>query len=1370
MDFYIGRIQKSLQMRNHYKKLNLFLIILILTFEFVFPQNMKEGVSLSNVIIKNYLPKDYKAHNQNWSILKGKNGKMYFGNSAGVLEFDGYNWKLIKVPNGVVRSLSVDNNGTIFVGSADDFGYLEFTHNGGLEYKSLLSYVKLKNAIGHVWYMFEINGSMIFITNQYIIKFIFKSGLYNDPAIEIFEAKVRYRVAHKVNNEIYILESSTGLLKFDGKEFHELKGSKGLFEENNIYSMLPYGSSDEKILIASRKKGFYVFDGINFTPFKTEADDYVLEKNIFLPGAKLPDGTYAFNTSDGGIILINSEGSVIRKFDMSNGILDDGVLFLFHSDGKLWVAMQNGISAIEIPSDVAYLNQSAGLKGAVSSVKVINNVLFAATTAGVFKLDFNKISNLSLQFEKLREIADEAWWIIDYKKSIIFATTQGIHLLNNNSYKKVNTGWRGCYYIYQSKVFKNRLYVGLETGLAVLEDVNGNWIDRGKIEGINTAVRNIEEDEKGNLWLGTSYSGVFRVSEISDNLDGKQQIVHFNDSFIKKDEEVKLFPTRSGLLFSTKTKVLQFDYASNSFIPESSIGFNEHFSDSEISYILEDSSGNFWVSAITPSSELSIAIAINNGSKYEWREVSSLKNVIDYSNSNAVFSIFKDERSGIVWFNGADGIVSFNSNYLVSKFNSKNEYSSLITKVTINSDSLLFMGDDQLLKLLVPNKDFRLEHDFSSIRFEFSSLKFEGNLSEYQFILEGLNNSWSGWSSENRKDYTNLSPGSYVFRVRAKDINNNISRESTFSFTVSSPWFTSRYAYLAYLIFLIAFIYSLVQFRVRYLTQKNIKLESVIAVRTKLISEQAEKLKELDEVKSRFFTNISHEFRTPLTLTLGQIESVMSKLQDSGLKKKLQMGHLNARKLLKLINQILEISKIESGKQKLLIGEYELVTFIRNIFYSFESVADQKGLTLNFCAHQEFIKVYFEQEKMERVFNNIISNAIKFTNAGGKINLNIGVLRSDVSTPKEIVEIILSDSGIGIPKDRLPYIFDRFYQADRLDKSDIEGTGIGLTLTKELVELHYGKIEVQSDSGKGTVVKIQLPLGKDHFNLEELNNIKVKDAIPENEPISFSERSYDDTLEDEPFEEQNKESVLVIDDNADIRQFIKEQLEEYFSIYEASDGVVGIKLAQEVIPNLIITDVRMPGIDGYEVSRKLKHDTLTSHIPIIILTAKSDQVDKLTGLETGADDYLVKPFSPQELLLRVKNLISTRKKLQEKYSKRADFTLEEVTSSSIDRKFLSLVINEINNNLSQENFSTEILADKCAISVSQLNRKLNALIGQPAGQLIRSTRMEKAAKMLEKNEIPIKEIAFSVGYSDQSNFSRSFKKYFGKTPGEFTSK
>lgn len=1320
-------------------------------------------------LIKNYLPKEYKAHNQNWAIVKDQRGIMYFGNSAGVLEFDGQNWNLIKVTNGIVRSMCADDKGTIFVGAADDLGYLvRDAKNATLHYKSLMQYIPTKENFGHVWHTFFIDKSIFFITKNFIFQFKFSNNKYTNPAVKFWKTKSRYRIAHKVREELYVLDSAEGLLRFGGNSFNKLSGSE-IFLDNTIYSMLPYDDTNNTILIATKKGELFIYNGTEFIPFKTEASEFLQENNIYLPGVKFPDNSFVFNTSKNGVVFIDNTGKIIRKINMTTGIPDDGVIYTFYSNDKLWLALQNGISVIDIPSPVAFLNQTSGLKGSVSDVKIFNNKLFAASTAGIFFIDLQKPQLSQPRFVEIPNIAQEGWQFLKHKNKILTALTDGVYQVDGLSLTKLSSKWTGCYSIYSSSFFPSRIYVALETGFAVLDEINGKWIDRGKIPGVNTAIRNIAEDKYGNLWLGSSYAGVYKVSNLTNDLFTTPIINHISDKHINSDDEVKIFETKNGLLFATKREVLVFDQTSQSFEPENIIGFNKHFDKAEILFILQDSAGTFWVSAVKNSSELLIATT-SAADRYEWKNLSFLKSVIDFSNSNAVFTIYKDELTGIVWFCGADGIVSYNSHNLYDPNEQRSEFKALIRKVILKGDSLLFAGDDITKSLISSNDNIALSPNFGSLRFEFSAMTYEGNLSQYQYWLEGFEEYWSAWTSESRKDYTNLSPGKYIFRVRAKNNNNEVSQESKFSFTVLTPWFQSWYMFLVYTILTGFVIYLITRIRVKYLTQRNIKLEYIINERTKVISEQADKLKQLDEIKSRFFTNISHEFRTPLTLTLGQIEAVMIKLQDSGLKKKLQMGYLNAKKLLKLINQILEISKIESGKQKLLIGGYELVSFIRKIFYSFESVADQKGLTLTFNSEQEFIKIYLDQEKVEKVFTNIIGNAIKFTNAGGKININIDVLRLDDSSPKEIVEITITDTGIGIPKDRLPYIFDRFYQADRSDKSDIEGTGIGLTLTKELVELHYGKIEVQSDSGKGTVVKIQLPLGQDHFNLEELSKTKAENVILEKEQESFTERSYNDNLEDESLEEQNKESVLVIDDNADIRQFIKEQLEESFSIYEASAGISGIESAKELIPNLIITDVRMPGIDGFEVSRNLKQDTLTSHIPIIILTAKSDQEDKIIGLETGADDYLVKPFSPQELVIRVKNLISTRKKLQEKYSKRADFTPEEVTSSSIDQKFLSLVINEISNNLSQENFNTEILADKCAISVSQLNRKLNALIGQPAGQLIRSTRMEKAAKMLEKSDIPIKEIAFSVGFGDQSNFSRSFKKYFGKTPGEFISK
>jgi signal transduction histidine kinase/DNA-binding response OmpR family regulator len=1320
-------------------------------------------------VIRNYLPKEYKAHNQNWAITVDNRGMMYFGNSAGVLEFDGYNWSLIGVPNGIVRSLDVDDKGTVFVGSADDLGFLEIQTNGTLTFKSFLPYLEIDEAIGHVWYTYFINGSIFFVTHSRIFQFDFKDHNYKKPDVTLWLPKKRFKVAHKYENKLYVVDAQDGLSLFTGNGFEKVIGGE-IFADDNIYSMLPYNNDGSEILIASKSKGLFIYNGKSFRSFKTESDDFIIHNRLYMPGAKLSDDTFVLNTTTSGIIFIDKSGKTQRIINMNTGLPDDGVIYVASIHNKLWLATQNGISAIDVPSPITYLDQSSGLKGSVNDVRVFNHDLYAATTDGLFQFDLNHISAEKSKFKKITNQSQEGWHLCQYKNALLAAMTDAVLLIENSDYKTIKSSWRGCYFLYHSKIFENRIYVGLEDGLAILEESQNRWIDRGKIEGISTAIRNISEDDHGNLWLGTPYSGVIRVSNFTSDLDTTPEIKQYFNNGDRNSVEVKIFSTHLGLLFSTENNVFNFDYNEQKFEAEKRFGIMNHFPNGEMIYIHEDQEQRLWVSTLNKSSELAISVGEPDvNGKYSWKDLSLLKNVLDFSNRNAVFSIYKDENSGIVWFCGADGIVSFDSKYLINLSWEQEPFNTIISKVTINGDSLLFHGDDLTRLKYFPEGEMKLNSDVNSIRFNFSSLTFDNHLSTFQFKLEGFDNEWSTWTIEDKKDYTNLPTGNYVFRVRAKDIYENISEESTFAFYILSPWYFSWYAFLIYSIFLAFLIYLIVQLRVKYLIKRNIKLESIITDRTKVISEQAEQLKELDDIKSRFFTNISHEFRTPLTITLGQVESVMNSLQDFNLKKKLEMGYQNARKLLRLINQLLEISKIESGKQKLFLVKKDIVSFVRHILYTFESIADQKGISLEINSTHNEIELYFDFEKMDKVFTNLISNAIKFTNDGGKIKVQISLTKENSLEEKDTVEIIIEDTGIGIPEDRLPYIFDRFYQADRVDKSDIEGTGIGLTLTKELIEVHSGKIEVESKPGSGTKFKVILLLGKDHYKAEEISAEKKENGSESLIPELQIEDSDIEKDSDQIIGSFVKESVLVVDDNSDIRQFIREQLEETYTIFEAKDGLSGIKTAKESIPNLIITDVRMPGMDGFELSKKLKEDTLTSHIPIIILTAKSDHSDKLTGLKTGADDYLVKPFSTQELAVRVKNLISIRKNLREKYSKTANFNPSEVTESSLDQKFLTKVVEEINNNISDEKFNAEILAENCAISVSQLNRKLNALIGQPAGHFIRSVRMEKAANMIINNEASIKEAAYFVGYSDQSNFARSFKKHFGKTPGEFIS-
>jgi signal transduction histidine kinase/DNA-binding response OmpR family regulator len=548
---------------------------------------------------------------------------------------------------------------------------------------------------------------------------------------------------------------------------------------------------------------------------------------------------------------------------------------------------------------------------------------------------------------------------------------------------------------------------------------------------------------------------------------------------------------------------------------------------------------------------------------------------------------------------------------------------------------------------------------------------------------------------------------------------------------------------------------------------------------------EGDKLKELDRMKSRFFANISHEFRTPLTLILGQIDSVMSSRIETKEKGKLQVALRNARRLLHLINQLLDLSKIEAGSMELRAERHDLVSFLKNVVYSFESLAEQRKISLRFESDEENIAVLFEQDKMEKVFYNLLSNAFKFTPEGGAVRVTVGRNSSRHASraearPTECITITVADTGIGIPADQLPHVFDRFYQVDNSQTreharlpartalaggpSGQEGTGIGLALAKELVELHHGAISVISKEGEGTEFVVRLPIEK----REQLA------GTPADSSRSLAVQGDQGEIDEEQAGEAvgaagnvSGEIILIVEDNADVRAYIREQLENSYRVVEAVNGEKGIIKAQETIPDLIITDVMMPKMDGYQFTRKIRGDEKTSHIPIVMLTAKAGLDDKIEGLEKGVDVYLTKPFSAKELKVQVRNLITRREELRRRFSTATIIKPSEVTATSVDKAFLERVIKCVESHFEDEQFGVEDLAQEAAMSVSQLNRKLHALIDQPAGELIRSMRLQRAADLLKQNAGTVAEISYKLGFTDQAYFSRAFKKQFGCTPSEY---
>ena len=556
----------------------------------------------------------------------------------------------------------------------------------------------------------------------------------------------------------------------------------------------------------------------------------------------------------------------------------------------------------------------------------------------------------------------------------------------------------------------------------------------------------------------------------------------------------------------------------------------------------------------------------------------------------------------------------------------------------------------------------------------------------------------------------------------------------------------------------------------RFRNQKNKQL---------LETQQAQtvQLQEVDRMKSRFFANISHEFRTPLTLILGPVDSMLAEAPDERFSDKLKMMERNAKWLLKLINQLLDLSKVGAGKLELRASHRNIIPFLKGLVMSFQSFAEQKEIELSFVADKDEVLLFYEQEKVEQVITNLLSNAFKFTHAGGRI----GVACRCIETDDEIIEtqgicdlksgrpllpaleISVFDTGKGISAEQLPYIFDRFYQADYSDTREFEGTGIGLSLAKELVDLHRGSITVESKPEKGTTFRVLLPMGKDH--LQESEIVMIRAGKPDEErpdadvviPVAPGEML--SLEEDGPL-------VLVVDDNADLQTFIQDTLQSEYRTVSAMNGEEGLEKAIELTPDLIVSDVMMPKMNGIELCQRLKNDERTSHIPVILLTAKKSAEDKFLGLESEADDYLVKPFNTRELQIRMKNLIAIRKKLREQFTESILLTPKEVSVDSVEKVFLTKLTAVLEGNIEEESFGIERFSREMNLSRSQLHRKLVSLTGLTPSQFVRRFRLQRANELLRQNAGTISEIAYSVGFSSPSYFSKCFIDEYGHPPSE----
>jgi signal transduction histidine kinase/DNA-binding response OmpR family regulator len=525
--------------------------------------------------------------------------------------------------------------------------------------------------------------------------------------------------------------------------------------------------------------------------------------------------------------------------------------------------------------------------------------------------------------------------------------------------------------------------------------------------------------------------------------------------------------------------------------------------------------------------------------------------------------------------------------------------------------------------------------------------------------------------------------------------------------------------------------------------------------------EQNARLKELDNLKTTFFANISHELRTPLTLILGPIQELIQKYPAEGL---LPMMQRNTQRLLTLINQLLDISKLEAGQMKVEVSRQNISQYFRTLTSSFTSLAESQKISFETSVGNEEIWGYIDRDKLDKIITNLLSNAFKFTAKNGEVRAQLESFNS-----KNII-ITISDTGIGIKKDKVDKIFDRFYQVDSSQNRKFEGTGIGLALVKELVDVLKGTIAVESQENIGTIFKVEIPVNKETWKDLIVEEISETDNYSGNLTQSTLVNRHANSISENVNGEQEN-ILLIVDDNADIRTYIKSIFEKEYQVIEAVNGKEGISKATEKIPNLIISDLMMPEMDGFEFCKAIKSDEKTSHIPIIMLTAKADIGSRMEGLELGADDYLTKPFHKEEILVRVRNLISIREKLKKKYGKEiVELKPDEIKVTSIEEAFIVKAKAVVERNLSDSQFDLTRFADEMTMSTVQLRRKIKALTNQTAVEFIRKYRLQRAASLLKQKAGNVSDVAYQVGFESLPYFTKVFQEEFEMTPSEYSNR
>lgn len=1404
------------------------LLLVLLSFSGVginFQENHITNLKFKHLQVENGL-----SSNVTSCIIQDKRGFLWFGTDAGLNCYDGFQIKTYKylknqdnsISNGVIKCLYEDSEGKIWIGTErglncydpekDQFKFFLSKKEDSKTLSNNTITSLIEDKYKRLW-VGTFNGLNLLYSKTNEGKPVFKRFHHNTKDSSSLTSNRIFCLSSDKEGNLWIGTEGGGLNLIEMKELkkdtirfrhfvHSISISNSI-ASNIIYNIRQiedgnvYVGTDEGLSIVIRKDSQYHFH--NYPKINEGHKEFKEHKVYSLAQDKNKD--IWIGTFGDGLIHVkpNLESYVIYRHEPTNNqsLSRDFIFDIYSSrEGILWLATrETGIDRIDPNIQrFKHLRHNPIKKNSLSN-NVIKSIaespdgrFWFGTYGGglnVFDPKTNTYKSYIHQPSTTNSLSSNIIESIafDHLNRLWIGTSKGLNLFNPKTNKftrfehnPANTNSLGnndIWFVLPTRD-KTGLWIATYNGVDKYDWKKKKFYHyRNNPNNPNSLsfnfTRAILEDKNHNLWISTWGGGL-------DKLDLKKypdpenvKFDHFrhnpeNEKSISSDlVNITFVDSQNNLWVGTQGGLNLYRKTTNDFIRYTE---NEGLADNVIKGILEDKSGNLWISTQKGMSKF------NPQTKKFTNHYGKDGLQGDIFNLSSCYYNSRNE----MMFGGNNGVSVFNP----ANISERNDFPPVyISQLKINNQLILtgqeYNGRKPITKALQLMKNIDLKHDENTINLVFSAIEYSSQEKiKFAYQLDGVDTDWNHTDYKNRQvTYSGLRPGKYTFHVRTTNPSGEWNHEEAkLSFNISPPFWATFYAKAFYVILIISSLYylgSILQNRIRI--KKELQREK----------EEHQKRIELNKFKLQFFTNVSHEIRTPLTLISLPLQKLMDESNQLSPKQKkdyFQSINRNVNLLLQLVNQLLDFRKVDSNKISLKVETADICQVIEPIIHSFSTIGGQKDINIHFYPFQKKKLVFVDQNIIEKILNNLLSNAFKFTPDGGDIKITLHD-NGKVPLPPEQSEknkqsdyycISVEDNGIGMPESHLNTIFERFTQLPSSASSET-GTGIGLALTKKIVEAHKGYISVVSKPDKGSTFYVWLPSDQNYYDKDEIIQQKPKGIETNSTLVSLETQNLENDVPKSASEEQIKKkkehSILIIEDNDEMRSYIKDILIDQYNILEASNGEEGLQVALDKGPDIVITDVMMPVMNGLEFCNQLKQNLNISHIPVVMLTAKSSVEHEIEGLEHGADQYIAKPFKINLLQLTIRNILNNRRQLQMKFSAAGIPNPKEISVTSADEKFFESLINTIEEHLSDPEFTVEQLANIVGLSSVHLYRKLKSISGVTPSKFIRTYRLKSASQLLKQNKLRISEVGYLVGFSDPKYFRKCFKNEFGISPSQY---